>query len=165
MPIGAALCYAGTILTTRRLCREESPITLSFGVGVTFLAVGVAGVFVFSFVAETPLAAEWPYLLTGWHSIGLWVLALIATCSVLNLTANIALGAGVPKRRGELARSVRLQLYRFRHILGVCILAHIPDELTFLGMAMIAGSGAFVAWREKAAAQSTAKTVGGQSDR
>ena len=49
--------------------------------------LGVLGVLVFTLTGDVGLASEWPYLFTGWHSIGLWVLALIATCSLLNLTA------------------------------------------------------------------------------
>ena len=116
-------------------------------------------------MAETPLAAEWPYLLTGWHSIGLWVLALIATCSVLNLTANIALARAYQSAEASWLAPFDYSYIVFATFWGYVFWQHIPDELTFLGMAMIAGSGAFVAWREKAAAQSTAKTVGGQSDR
>ena len=151
MPIGAALCYAGTILTTRRLCRDESPVTLSFGVGITFLTVGVLGVIFFTFVLDVPLAEDWPYLLTGWHEIGFGVLALIATCSVLNLVANIALARAYQSAEASWLAPFDYSYIVFATFWGYVFWRHVPDGLTFLGMAMIAGAGAFVAWREKLA--------------
>ncbi len=158
MPIGAALCYAGTILTTRRLCRDESPVTLSFAVGITFLAMGVAGTLIFTFFVETPRAVQWPYLLTGWHDIGLWILALIATCSALNLTANIALARAYQSAEASWLAPFDYSYIVFATFWGYVFWQHIPDGLTFLGMAMIASSGAFVAWREKVAATRVAES-------
>lgn len=149
MPIGAALCYAGTILTTRRLCREESPVTLSFGVAVTFMAVGVAGVALFSVVTDFSLAVDWPYLFSGWHEIGLWVLALIAVCSFLNLTANIALSRAYQSAEASWLAPFDYSYIVFATFWGFVFWRHVPDGLTLLGMAMIAGAGVFVAWRER----------------
>ena len=53
MPVGAGLCYAMQILVTRRLCREESPVTLTIGVAITFLTVGVIGLVALLALART----------------------------------------------------------------------------------------------------------------
>lgn len=162
LPIGAALCYAGTILTTRRLCREESPVTLSFGVGITFLTVGVIGTLVFTFFIEPTRAAEWPYLLTGWHEIGLSILGLIAACSVLNLIANISLARAYQTAEASWLAPFDYSYIVFATFWGYVFWEHIPDALTFLGMAMIAGSGAFVAWRESVASKAASSVTDGQ---
>ena len=157
MPIGAALCYAGTILTTRRLCREESPITLSFGVGITFLTVGVIGTVLFTFVVQPAGAADWPYLLTGWQDdITWWIVGLIVTCSCLNLTANMMLARAYQSAEASWLAPFDYSYIVFATFWGYVFWQHVPDALTFLGMAMIAGAGAFVAWREKIAAQRAA---------
>ena len=164
MPIGAALCYAGTILTTRRLCRGESPVTLSFGVAVAFMLVGVAGVATFAIATDFPLATDWPYLFTGWHDIGLPVLGLIATCSVLNLVANIALSRAYQSAEASWLAPFDYSYIVFATFWGFVFWRHVPDGLTLLGMAMIAGAGVFVAWREsvaeKRAEVSVAETPG-----
>ena len=41
LPVTAALCYASHIFITRRLCRNESPITLSLNVSFAFLIFGI----------------------------------------------------------------------------------------------------------------------------
>ncbi len=148
MPIAAALCYAGTIITTRRLCREESPVTLAFGVAITFLIVGVSGVAVFTFVTIDRWSADWPYLFSGWHTIELWVLGLIAACSLLNLTANIGLAKAYQSAEASWLAPFDYSYLVFATFWGYVFWRTVPDGLTFLGMVMIAGAGAFVAWRE-----------------
>ena len=153
MPIGAAFCYAAMILTTRRLCREESPVTLSFGVGITFLTAGVAASVLFSLLFKPEQASEWPYLLTGWHDIAWWVVGLIATCSCLNLTANIMLARAYQSAEASWLAPFDYSYIVFATFWGYVFWQHVPDPLTFLGMAMIASAGAFVAWREKIASE------------
>jgi drug/metabolite transporter (DMT)-like permease len=149
MPIAAALFYAGTIMTTRRLCREESPVTLSFGVSVTFLCVGVIGVSAFTFAGDTPMARTWPYLFTGWREIGITVVALIAVCSVINVTSNIALARAYQSAEASWLAPFDYSYIVFATFWGYVFWAHVPDGSTILGMIMIAGAGGFVAWRER----------------
>jgi drug/metabolite transporter (DMT)-like permease len=149
MPVGAALCYAGTILTTRRLCREESPVTLAYGVSVAFLIVGGLGVLVFSSLEPGQWAAAWPYLFTGWNRLDLWVLAIIPLCSLLNLTANIGLAKAYQSAEASWLAPFDYSYLIFATFWGVVFWSDLPDGFTILGMAMIAGAGAFVAWRER----------------
>lgn len=153
MPVCAGLCYAGQILTTRRLCRDESPITLALGVAITYLTVGTAGVALFSWLDAGALAIEWPYLFTGWHSFLPWVLAIIVSCSFLNLTANLFLAKAYQSAEASWLAPFDYTYMVFATFWGFVFWGHIPDALTFLGMAMIAGAGAFVTWRENLAAR------------
>ncbi len=149
MPVGAALCYAATILVTRRLCRAESPLTLAHGVAVAFLVLGTLGVLIFSGASDGRLAVDWPYLFTGWHAIDLWMLGLIAACSTLNLAANIGLAKAYQSAEVSWLAPFDYSYLIFATFWGFVFWRHVPDALTFLGMAMIAGAGAFVAWRER----------------
>ncbi len=153
MPVGAGLCYAGTILTTRRLCRDESPITLAYGVAFTFFTAGALGVVVFSFLLVPSQASQWPYLLTGWHAIDFWVVALIGLCSLINLTANIALSRAYQSAEASWLAPFDYSYIVFATFWGYVFWSHVPDVLTLAGMAMIAGAGLFVAWRERVANQ------------
>jgi drug/metabolite transporter (DMT)-like permease len=156
MPVCAGLCYAGTILTTRRLCRGESPVTLAFGVAITFFICGVLGVLTLTYTSEPALAARWPYLLTGWHSIELWVVMLIATCSLLNLTANMGLARAYQSAEASWLAPFDYSYIVFATFWGFVFWNHVPDALTLTGMSMIAGAGLFVAWRERVANQRAA---------
>ena len=149
MPVGAGLCYAGTVITTRRLCRQESPLTLAFGVGVTLVTVGALGVLIFSTLSPGAWARDWPYLFTGWHWIDPWVLGLIAVCSCLNLVSNIGLAKAYQSAEASWLAPFDYSYLIFATFWGFVFWRHVPDGLTFTGMAMIAGAGAFVAWRER----------------
>lgn len=151
MPVGAGLCYAGQILTTRRLCRDESPVTLALGVAITFLVVGTSGLALFSWLDAGDLAIEWPYLFTGWHSPALWVLGIIVACSFLNLTANLFLAKAYQSAEASWLAPFDYTYMIFATFWGFVFWQHIPDALTFVGMTLIACAGAFVTWRENLA--------------
>lgn len=153
LPVGAAFFYALTVMSTRKLCREESPVTLAFGVAVTFLAAGVIGTLVFSTPAVVTslgdLPEQWPYLLTGWRALPLSVLALVAVCSVLNLTANIALSKSYQSAEPSWLAPFDYSYLIFATFWGFVFSGTIPDRWMIAGMALIAAAGTFVAWRER----------------
>jgi drug/metabolite transporter (DMT)-like permease len=149
MPIGAALCYAATILTTRRLCREESPVTLTYGVAFSLLIVGAAGITVFSFTSPTDLATSWPYVFTGWNAAGVGVFGIIAICSFLNMFANIGLAKAYQSAEPSWLAPFDYSYLVFATFWGFVMWDDLPDGFSFLGMFLIAGAGTFVAWRER----------------
>ncbi len=149
MPVFAALCYAGTILVTRRLCREESPVTLAYGVSIAFLAVGAVGLVAFSGIPFEDLATAWPYLFTGWSAPEAFVLGIIAICSCLNLTSNICLAKAYQTAEASWLAPFDYSYLIFATFWGFVFWGDVPGGITVLGMAMIAGAGAFVAWRER----------------
>ena len=158
MPVGAGLCYAAMILTTRKLCRDEHPVTAAFAVSVSFIAVGVIGIVAIWLVAPAPeLAQSWSYLLTGWNPLQLWVVGLILGCSLLNLTANLSL-----TRAYQTAESSWLAPFDYSYLIfatfwGYVVWQHVPDALSFVGMGLIAASGTYVALREAHLAKQKAK--------
>ncbi len=149
MPIGAAFCYAATILTTRRLCREESPVTLTMGVSIGFILVGGVMTLVLSLRTPAALAVQWPYLFTGWHTLELWVLGIVAVCSAINMTSNIALAKSYQSAEASWLAPFDYSYLIFATFWGYVFWKTVPDVLTFVGMALIAGAGTFVAWRDR----------------
>jgi len=153
MPIGAGLCYAAQILVTRKLCRDESPVSLALGVAVTYLAFGLLGLAVLAVTDTGVLAREWPYLFTGWRDPTQWMLAVVVICSTLNLTANIGLAKAYQSAEAGWLAPFDYSYMIFATFWGFVFWGDIPDLLTFAGMALIAGAGAFVTWRERVAAR------------
>jgi len=153
MPVAAGLCYAATILTTRKLCREESPATLALGVSIMFMAVGVLGIASTELSAQGDLTVRWPYLFTGWHELELWVGAVILVCSGLNLVSNIGLAKAYQSAESSWLAPFDYSYLIFATFWGAVMWGHFPDGLSLLGMAMIAASGCYVAWRERRESQ------------
>ena len=149
MPVFAAMFYACTILTTRKLCRDESPVTLAFGVAIAFLILGFLGLLSFSNQPFAEMAQAWPYLFTGWHSIDLWVYGIIAICSALNVSANVSLAKAYQTAEASWLAPFDYSYLVFATFWGIVIWGDVPDGLMVIGMILIAGSDGFVAWRER----------------
>ena len=149
MPVVAALFFACNILTIRKLCREESPATLAFGVAIAFMIVGATGLLVLTDEPFAQSAREWPYLFSGWRSVEPWVYGVIAVCAALNLTANISLAKAYQSAEASWLAPFDYSYLVFATFWGFVIWRDMPDGLMFIGMLLIAGSGAFVAWRQR----------------
>ena len=148
MPIGAALCYAATILTTRRLCRQESPVTLGFAVSVGYIVVGSLMTLVLSLQTPPALAEQWPYLFTGWHALQWWILGLITVCAAINMTSNIGLARAYQSAEATWLVPFDYSYLIFATFWGYVFWSTVPDTLTFIGMALIAFAGTYIAWRD-----------------
>ena len=147
MPIGAALCYASTILTTRRLCRAESPVTLTVGVAVVFILIG-GGMTVLLSLWQPGSASRWPYLLSGWHALDWWVFSVIAVCSLINMASNIFLAKAYQSAESSWLAPFDYSYLVFATFWGFVFWGTTPDALTIAGMTLIAGAGSYVVWRE-----------------
>lgn len=149
LPVAAGLCYAGTVITTRKLCRDESPVILSLGVAISFVSIGIAGTLFFTPEPFPLLAKSWPYLFTGWRPIDLGILAVIAACSLINVFSNMGLAKAYQSAEASWLAPFDYSYLVFATFWGFVLWRHIPDGLTFAGMALIAGAGGFTAWRER----------------
>jgi len=149
MPVGAGLCYAAMIMTTRRLCRDERPATLTAGIAVALILVGSLGIGLNALFQPGALSAQWPYLFTGWHGLTPWVVGLILACSALNLIANVGLAKAYQNAESSWLAPFDYSYLIFSTVWGAVIWNYFPDALALLGMAMIAASGCYVAWRER----------------
>lgn len=151
MPVAAGLCFAGSVLTTRKLCREESPLTMAFGVGLAFVIVGIIGLLATTIANPGELAGRWPYLFTGWHPLELWVAGIIVVASCLNLTANIGLTKAYQSAESSWLAPFDYSYLVFATFWGFVMWNDVPDVYSFAGMGLIAGSGCYIGWRERSA--------------
>jgi drug/metabolite transporter (DMT)-like permease len=150
MPVGAGLCYAGVVITTRRYCRQESPVTLAFGVAISYVAAGAVGLAVLAlFPASAETEAALPYLARGWVPLGLGILLLAGLCSVLNVAANLGLTMAYQSAESSWLAPFDYCYLIFVTIWGLVIFGDFPQPLMLAGMGLIAGSGALTAWRER----------------
>ena len=148
MPIAAAFFYALTILTTRRLCREESPVTLAMGLAIGFTLIGGSMTILFTLHTPQHLSWQWPFLFTGWHPLEFWVVGLIAVCSLFNATSNIGLAKAYQSADASWLAPFGYSYLIFATFWGYVFWQTVPDVLTVMGMTFIAGAGTFIVWRE-----------------
>jgi len=150
LPVGAGLCYAGVVITTRRFCRQESPVTLVFGVAVSYVTaagIGLAVLAAFPFGPEAQQAL--PYLARGWVALEPAVLGLALLCSVLNVGANLCLTMAYQNAESSWLAPLDYCYLIFVTLWGLAIFGDFPDASMIAGMALIAGAGTLTAWRER----------------
>ena len=148
-PVLAGLFYAATVLTTRKLCREESPATLALGVSLAFILIGILGIAVLEIFRPVKLAQDWPYLFVGWNPLSWPIVGIIVACSMLNLTANIGLAKAYQSAESSWLAPFDYTYLIFATFWGIVMWADIPDMMSITGMVLIAASGCYVAWRER----------------
>lgn len=132
LPLGTAICYALYQILTRIAARTEATNTSLFWTSV-FGVVATSIVVPFFWTQPTPLA---------------WGL-------MVALGAMYGLGHYLLIRGLELAPASVLSPFLYTQIiwailLGLLIFGHFPDVYTWVGMAIVIGSGLYIWWRESA---------------
>ena len=147
-PVATAFCFSFYILLTRKLVTKEDPIRLQFFTGI-FGCLVMSLALVYGSVNDVAiLAAVWPSQ-HEWLLLG--ALGLIATaCHLLIAHAYRLASIGIlaPFQYIEIIGAT---------ILGLVIFNDFPDAMTWLGIAIIVGSGMYVFHRESKLATETAE--------
>ncbi|HSF93584.1 MAG TPA: DMT family transporter [Thermohalobaculum sp.] len=150
MPVGAGLCYAGVVIVTRRHCRGESAVTLALGVGIAYVAASALALALLWLIPLGAAAeASMPFLARGWVPLEAWVLGLAVLCSVLNVFANLGLTMAYQNAESSWLAPFDYTYLVFATLWGLAIFGDFPNLPMLAGMALIAGAGAFTAWRER----------------
>ncbi len=138
-PVGAAFCFSFYIVLTRKLVRHEDPIRLQFFAGIFGCIVMSIALAYGTTQGVTILTAAWP---TTDHWLLLGALGLIATvCHLLVVYAYRLASIGIlaPFQYVEIIGAT---------VLGLIIFNEFPDIVTWIGVAIIVGSGMYVFHRE-----------------
>lgn len=144
LPLGAALSFAVYLMLTRKLAQHEAPERMQFYAGVfgavvmtVALAAGsAADVSVLSFVAPDP--GQWVLL------AGLGVIATVGHLLVVHAFRRAPAGLLAPFQYVEIVGAT---------ILGLVLFDDFPDATTWIGVAIIVGSGMYVFHREATVAR------------
>ncbi|MEO0763786.1 MAG: DMT family transporter, partial [Pseudomonadota bacterium] len=127
LPIGAGMAYAGFVVVTRRLCRHEHPATLALAITIGLTVLGTTGLAVMSLLPMPGAAASWPYLFTGWHPLSGPVLGLIATCAVLNLSAQLVMAVAYQTAESSYLAPFDYSYLVFVTLIGGVVFGEWPD--------------------------------------
>lgn len=150
MPVGAGLCYALMVITTRRLCRDESPLCLVLYTNIAVIIVGGLGMLVIpALPLSDALREQYPFLLTGNESLVMIVVVVITGCALLNTTGNLCLSKAYQIADSSFLAPIDYSYLLFASFWGVMLFGELPDKSTVSGLVLIAAAGLFVAWRER----------------
>lgn len=145
LPMLGAASYATAMLLTGQKCSHEHPLTLSLGMAVSLLAVGLIGAGVLALLDLAPgTRAVYPFLLNPWVTMTPWDWAVIAFLGLL-----IALyGAGVAKAY-QIGKASVVATFDYGYLVsaalwGYVFFAETPDAFSILGMILITAAGLLV---------------------
>ena len=138
-PAAAALCFSFYILLTRKLSVIESPVRMQFFAGIFGMAVVGCALIVGTFNDIEAITAVWPTV-NQWMLLGL--LGLLGTVGHLMVVYAY--------QRAEVCVLASFQYIEIisATILGYLIFQDFPDGPTWIGIALIVGSGMYIFRRE-----------------
>jgi len=153
LPLGAALGFSVYLTLTRLLARNGDPVTMQFYAGVfggltMAVALVVGGVTQFEILTPAwPSAFEW---------------AMLAGLGVIGTCAHMLVVFAFKRAPASLLAPFQYLEIISATLLGLLIFGDFPDKITWLGIAIIVGSGLYVFHREqKVASQMTAAEAAG----
>ena len=140
LPLGAALCFAIYIVLTRRLAQSQDPVVLQFNSGLSGL-VFMSLALVIGHALEIPVFTPvWP---TPWEWSLLALSGAIATAGHFMITLairHVEAGVLAPIQYLEIVGATGYGLWLF---------GDFPDSVTWVGIAIIVGSGLYIFHRER----------------
>ena len=149
MPIMAGFFYACNVMILRKYCRNESPLALTFVVGLLFFALGASGAIGMTlFKPSAVLTEAVPFIFTGWPALTGLVLGLCVLASLLNLTGNICLSRAYQTADSSWLAPLDFSYLLFATLWGKILFDTMPTPLAISGLVMIASAGMITALRE-----------------
>jgi S-adenosylmethionine uptake transporter len=140
LPLAAACCFAGYLTLTRYLAPKHSAVGMQ-------LWAGVFGALVLTVVLGVGAVVEAPAADPVWPTAREW--GLLAVMGVFGTLAHImVVYAFRQAAAGVLAPFQYLEIISAT-LLGLLIFGDFPDAVTWLGTAVIVGSGLYVYHRER----------------
>lgn len=150
-PLGCGFSYALTNTYTRKYCKEENPIALSFWLSILFAVIGLVGMLWFSlqpaspdesdFVTHPPLAPD-PVVLFTLIGIG-----------VGSILMHFFLATAYQNAPASLLAPLEYIYLPLVILGGIWFFGETPSTTAYLGIAIIIISGIIVAWREQKVGQ------------
>lgn len=160
LPVVSALAYAGMQILTRRLGASAPASVLAIYIQLSFLTVSfffmlVAGDGRFAAYADNP---SLEFLLRAWRWPTQQEAALLGLMGVLSAVVSYTLSQAYRLGDAGLIAPYEYVALPMAILWGWLIFGEFPDSWVWIGIALIAGAGIFVFWREAQLARSTRKS-------
>ncbi len=150
LPILAGFFYACNIIMIRKFCRNESPMSLTFAVGIMFFLSGLFGIFFLEFIFDiSHIHQEMPFITIGWPQLTTFIFFFALLCSILNVIGNLSLSKAYQN-----ADSSWLAPIDYSYLLFACFWSKVlfdqwPSLINLIGILLIALAGILTAYRER----------------
>ncbi len=143
----SAFFYALTQVVTRKYCKNEKPIALSYWLAITFLVTGLVGMIVLWFLPS--LSGE-SFFSRPSGTLPLLPFLLLCFMSVCSIAMHFALSAAYQNAPSSLIAPLEYLYLPLAMLGGYFFYDETPNLTAIVGIAIIILAGLIVAWRKDA---------------
>lgn len=149
LPLGVAFLFAFYLILTRHLSQYDEPLAMQAYTGVSGAVFIAALLLIFDPLGAPVFKISLPDSNLLW--LGLLSLGLIATAN------HLALVQAFKRAPASILAPIQYLEIVTGVLLGWLIWDYVPNALKWVGIAIIVGSGLYIIWRERVAAQAARK--------
>lgn len=143
LPVAAAFFYACAAIITRARCVTTGPIVMGFWLNVTFLGLGCLGVIMLNIGLPVP-QFDFPFLFAGWQPMSLQDWGTVALLALLMVGMAIGVAAAYQSPKPAVIATLEYCYMIFAIFWGYVFFGEVPDQMTYVGMALIIAGGCAV---------------------
>jgi len=143
----SSFLYALTQVVTRKYCKNENPIALSYWLAITFMLTGLIGIAVFWLM---PSLAGSEFLNRPTATIPSNIFLLICIVAMCSIVMHFAMSAAYQNAPSSLIAPLEYTYLPIAVVGGYIFYNEIPNTMAFIGLTIIIIAGLVVAWRKDA---------------
>ena len=146
MPVASGFFYALTQVYTRKYCKQEDPLAISYWLTFTFMFMGLIGMLMVHLLAD----GSSTHFLN--HSAMITTLVptlIIIAIGIGSLIMHFAITAAYQNAPASLIAPLEYMYLPMAVIGGMIWLDETPTLSALVGIAIIISSGLIIAWRER----------------
>lgn len=142
LPLLAAVLYALAMILTRTKCLHENPKVLALNLNLTFIAMGLVAFTAIAAVEPGTVAKkDNPFLLGDWTPMDPKIWAVMAALAIVITIGSSFAAMAYQNSPSSVIASFDYSYLAFSVLWGLLFFAEFPDQLTVIGMCLIAGAG------------------------
>ena len=141
LPICAGFLYACNIITIKKFCEKENPISLAGIQALFFILIGIAGILFSDQIFSKSVKEDLPFIAVGWPDLTLIILCICALASICNLSGNIFIIKGYQTADGSLLAPFDYVYLIFAILWGKIVLGTWPNFFDAIGVFLILLAG------------------------
>ena len=146
VPVICGFFYALTQVYTRKHCKNEDPMALSFWLTFMFLQSGLLGLIIISFLPESPDAG---FLSRPLVMLPIPQLLTLITIAIASVIMHFSIAAAYQNAPATLVAPLEYLYLPIAIIGGYFFFDEQPNTLALLGVLIVITAGLIITWRER----------------
>ncbi len=146
LPVAAGFCYALAQVYTRKYCKQEDPLAISYWLTFTFMLMGLSGMLAVYWLAD---GSATHFLNHPAVTTALMPTLIITAIGISSLLMHFSMAAAYQNAPASLIAPLEYMYLPLAVIGGMIWLDETPSASALIGIAVIITSSLIIAWRER----------------